>query len=541
MVEVDTPSKDPEPCQPCLSCSTKSDQLLERDKVIRKLRESLERERNARAQAEAKYKNVAEKNVGAEKLAAEANGKAVAAEKRVQDLEKKLEATVKACRSDRRKAMEELEVIQERCNQSLEEMKVDTAKQLEYAKKEYEDNIESIRKEAEDRVKEIEENAINDARGTALDHVQEAQAESAKAEAEVQDLRKELEKVTTERSEVVDQLRQINKKNEREKYVLHEKIEFMEQQYQERMTQQESVTRTEMQALHERQIKQVFKELEWEKQKLNFYKKNAENELQDNTELLLEIESIHERCAVEQEEIFNSMSEFKKEILERQQQVEFEMRVLLREEISFLSSLLRPASPDEDALVKANVVQLQKKVQKLKASFSYLKYRSLMGTEVKKQPASPDENTESSFETPMTGEQEVEDAPRTPGTPRNGLMKTSATTPGEGASTKGSNHGAYTNSPYLKASQKKETFVVSDARRSQSARPSRYNVADISTLKPSSASFTPNFSDLKPLKSVKNVNMGMLGGLQRGKADFFNLKDFKTLERKKSGRSTLGF
>ena len=87
--------------------------------------------------------------------------------------------------------------------------------------------------------------------------------------------------------------------------------------------------------------------------------------------------------------------------------------------------------------------------------------------------------------------------------------------------------------------QSKETFVVANVRRSQSARPSRYTAADISTLKPSSASFTPNFSELKPLKSVKNVaDLGILRALHGGSADF-NLKDFKKLERKKSGRSTL--
>ena len=43
---------------------SKVDPLVERDKVIRKLRESLERERNARAQMESKYKAASEKVSG---------------------------------------------------------------------------------------------------------------------------------------------------------------------------------------------------------------------------------------------------------------------------------------------------------------------------------------------------------------------------------------------------------------------------------------------------------------------------------------------
>ena len=72
--------------------------------------------------------------------------------------------------------------------------------------------------------------------------------------------------------------------------------------------------------------------------------------------------------------------------------------------------------------------------------------------------------------------------------------------------------------------------------------PNIYNLADISTLKPSSASFTPNFSHLKPLKSVKNVTnfQGAPVGFQEQRTADFKLKDFSpSLERKKSGRSTL--
>ena len=206
-------------------------------------------------------------NVAAERLAAEANGKAKAAEKRVSDLEAKLDATIKACRSDRRKAVEEMEVIQSRCEQTIKDLRAEAQKQVEYARGEYEDNVRSIREEADERVRKIEENAMNDARATALDKVQEAQSDSAAAEAEVQDLRKELERLTEDRSRILDELNQISSKNEREKYVLHEKIEFMEQEYQERMARREDAARAELQALHERQIKEVFKEIEYEKQK----------------------------------------------------------------------------------------------------------------------------------------------------------------------------------------------------------------------------------------------------------------------------------
>ena len=74
-----------------------------------------------------------------------------------------------------------------------------------------------------------------------------------------------------------------------------------------------------------------------------------------------------------------------------------------------------------------------------------------------------------------------------------------------------------------------------------STRPERRTIALAGPVatQPSSASFTPNFSELKPLKSVKNVaDLGILRALHGGSADF-NLKDFKKLERKKSGRSTL--
>ena len=98
-----------------------------------------------------------------------------------------------------------------------------------------------------------------------------------------------------------------------------------------------------------------------------------------------------------------------------------------------------------------------------------------------------------------------------------------------------------TDSPYQGAIQNKEAFTGS-TRRSQSARPSRTNgaaAAEISALTPSKK-ILPNFSNLKPLKSVGELpNLGMLGlPASGGKSDFI-LKDFKKLERKKSGRSTL--
>ena len=55
----DATSSAPE-AQPA-EASRANEQLLERDKAIRKLRESLERERNARAQMESKYKAASEK------------------------------------------------------------------------------------------------------------------------------------------------------------------------------------------------------------------------------------------------------------------------------------------------------------------------------------------------------------------------------------------------------------------------------------------------------------------------------------------------
>ena len=202
-------------------------------------------------------------------------GKEKAAEKRAAELDAKLDSTIKACRSDRRKAVEEMELIQQRCDQQIAELRVDTQKQIEYARGECEGIKASLREETEQRIKALEAAAMSEASAAALDKVQEAEAESAKVEAEVQDLRRELEKLTEEKSEILDRLNQIGAKSEREQYVLHEKIEFMDQQYREKMAQRESDVRNDMQQLHERQIKQVLHELEWEKQKLMLHKKSA--------------------------------------------------------------------------------------------------------------------------------------------------------------------------------------------------------------------------------------------------------------------------
>ena len=466
-------------------------------------------------------------NVAAERLAAEANGKAKAAEKRVSDLEAKLDATIKACRSDRRKAVEEMEVIQSRCEQTIKDLRAEAQKQVEYARGEYEDNVRSIREEAEERVRKIEENAMNDARATALDKVQEAQSDSAAAEAEVQDLRKELERLTEDRSRILDELNQISSKNEREKYVLHEKIEFMEQEYQERMARREDAARAELQALHERQIKEVFKEIEYEKQKLLLYKRSAENELHDNAQTMAEVLAIHERCAAHHTKVTESLAEFRAEVLRGQERMEREVGVLTSEALEVLRGLVGgPAAPGSSREKEACLSALHMKVQKLKASFSYLKFRSKMGATPASTPG-PAQRTR----------QEPEDS--APSTPESGgespflAPRRRRQAPSQSSTPRG---------PPKSVVQSKETFVVANVRRSQSARPSRYTAADISTLKPSSASFTPNFSELKPLKSVKNVtntaDLGILRALHGGSADF-NLKDFKKLERKKSGRSTL--
>ena len=487
------------------------------------------------------------KNVAAEKLAAEANGKAKAAEKRCTDLETKLENTIKSCRSDRRKAVEEMEVIQLRCDQTMQELKADTQKQLEYSRKEYEEIKKSIEEEAEKRVKEIEENAMQDARVAALDKIQEAQSETAKAEAEVQDLHKELEKLTEEKSEILDQLNHINTKNEREKYVLYEKIEYMDKQYQERMTQQENMIRNEMQDMHEKHFKEILHELEWEKQKLLLYKKSAEDEKEDNKRLLQEIKTIQDENAFHQQALYESMEAFREEALGKQKQMESEVQALNEEAISFMSSLLRPTSPN---LEQPNVQRLYKKVQKLKASFTYLKFRSMGRMQqndenVRLNPvtssttpvpapapttseAAVEEGEEDTLRIPVEKPSYVRRAPsrRKERTDKGEVKKTS---PPKSATKAAFNPS---DSPYQGAIQNKETFT----RRSQSARPSR---TEISALTPSKT-ILPNFSNLKPLKSVGELpNLGMLGlPVSGGKSDFI-LKDFKKIERKKSGRSTL--
>lgn len=475
------------------------------------------------------------------------------------------------CRSDRRKAVEEMEVIQTRCNQAMDDMKQDTQKQIEYAKREYEDTIKSIREEADERVRKVEENAVHEARATALDQVEEAQSETAKAEAEVQDLRRELEKLTEDRSQTLDQLKHVSARTEREKYVLHERIEFMDQQYQERMQQQESIMRTEMQTVHEKQIKQVLKELEWEKQKLILYRTAAENEMQDTREALAQIVSIHEETSVHFGEMSRSLEEFRGDILERQRHLEEEVRVVSEEALGFMSTMLRPASPNLDA---ANVQTLHKKVQKLKASFAYLKFRSMMGVEKKQN----DENSGFHGTSPQRESKSDQNAgrpstpqesgplttPQQPAEPKSNGRRPAAlargaseapepspapTPPERPLSKAASDVGRFSlvSSPYRTTAQNKATFVQSNThQRAQSARSAlRYSGADISTLKPSSASFTPNFAHLKPLakksqSSVKDVtNLGPLLALQSGTADF-RLKDFeKPLERKRSGRSTL--
>lgn len=289
-----------------------------------------------------------------------------------------------------------------------------TQKQIEYAKREYEDTIKSIREEADERVRKVEENAVHEARATALDQVEEAQSETAKAEAEVQDLRRELEKLTEDRSQTLDQLKHVSARTEREKYVLHERIEFMDQQYQERMQQQESIMRTEMQTVHEKQIKQVLKELEWEKQKLILYRTAAENEMQDTREALAQIVSIHEETSVHFGEMSRSLEEFRGDILERQRHLEEEVRVVSEEALGFMSTMLRPASPNLDA---ANVQTLHKKVQKLKASFAYLKFRSMMGVEKKQN----DENSGFHGTSPQRESKSDQNAGR-PSTPRRAVL-----------------------------------------------------------------------------------------------------------------------
>ena len=441
--------------------------------------------------------------------------------------------------------MEEIELIQQRCDQTIEELRLNTQKQAEYAREEYEDTIKSIRVEAEKRVKEVEENASQDARAVALDKVQEAQSESAKAEAEVQDLKRELEKLTEEKSDILDQLNQINRKNEREKYVLYEKIEFMDQQYQERMDQREGIIRNEMQALHEKQIKEVLHELEWEKQKLLLYKKWAENELEDNKELFEEIRMIHEENVSHQKQLYESAHIIKMDLIHRQKQVEEEMRVLRDEVFSFMDSMMSPVSPDQQ---QPSIQTLHKKVQKLKASYTYLKFRSMMGKDKKQN----DENIAQVKRTATVGPEPVAEENFVGNNPISSAqpspmfqtVRVASTPPVKIKGTESSKKAEPgfskpANSPYRYSTQNKETFVSTHMRRSQSARPARVNGTEISTLKPSSASFTPNFNHLKPLKSVKDVtNLGM-GGLKSSPSSEFNLKDFRNIERKKSGRSTL--
>ena len=70
---------------------------------------------------------------------------------------------------------------------------------------------------------------------------------------------------------------------------------------------------------------------------------------------------------------------FSVEAVERQRQVEGVVRAVSEEALAFMAGMLSPSGPNVDLAEKSNVQALFKKVQRLKASFTYLKFRSQMG------------------------------------------------------------------------------------------------------------------------------------------------------------------
>ena len=350
--------------------------VLETQRTINKLRDAVERERQDRVRMETRYRTTSEKLKESERKAADHYAKLTASEKRLSDAEQKHTKAVKEFRSDRRKAAEELEAIQKRCDTICDEARGEARKQIEYSRKELEDTVRRVREDAEARIRETEENAVRLAEERILDRVREAEAESAKADADIQDLRREIERLTEEKSEIVDRMSMAHAKSEKEKYVLFEKLEYIDQQYEEKMHEGQKQLRNELQFTVEKQIQELFRQIEWQKQANKMYRAAVATEIEGHKKLSDEIAFLRAGAHEYAKQAQNSMSGFHKIYQDKQHALEQRVQSLQNDIAAFTKDMAAPTHPSGKTQLRA----LYEKVQKLKASFAYLRFRSMIGS-----------------------------------------------------------------------------------------------------------------------------------------------------------------
>ena len=198
------------------------------------LQEALAGERAQVRRLEERLKVEAELRGSAEEEAAEAREEAQAAHAQIEAAEARSRKVVEQCREDRRKVSEAAEEAQAWARQEVERSKAAEEEAVRHA-----------RTSASEAIAEVRASAEEDAKHRFADNLAQAQAEAANAEAEVEDLRAELERVAVSRAEGLAEARRVAHLRDREAVMVQEQLEGIVREWKENLREEVEKTKQE--------------------------------------------------------------------------------------------------------------------------------------------------------------------------------------------------------------------------------------------------------------------------------------------------------
>ena len=184
------------------------------------LKEALDQEREHRAEAERQVVLPVERVLRAEL-------RARAAEERMAAAEARCQKTLEDCRADRRKAAEEVEGVQVWAQEEVGKIEAAADAKVREVEEQAEALIEATRREAELAIADLQATAHERARGEVADALATAEADAANAEAEVEDLRRELEAMAARKAAVEEERSSASDFNVREHHALYNRLDSL--------------------------------------------------------------------------------------------------------------------------------------------------------------------------------------------------------------------------------------------------------------------------------------------------------------------------
>ena len=245
------------------------------------LQEALEAERTQLRRQLEKLKLESELRASAEADAAEAREELLVAQAQAQAAEARSRKAVELCREDRRKVAEAAEEAEKWARMEMERCKADG-----------EEAVRNAKAQASDAIAEIRASAEEEARRCFADELAKAQAEAANAEAEVEDLRLELERVAASSAEQLAEARRVAQSGERETFMMQEQLENIVQDWEDKLRTEVEKAKMEAKVHHipkidglAAQMEERVKEVEGLKEALELAKRGAEDSALDATSL----------------------------------------------------------------------------------------------------------------------------------------------------------------------------------------------------------------------------------------------------------------